>query len=143
VSGETDLAKLLASMSPELSDEEYVFCTFPGARYGDITRTAPFAAICEAEGLTLIIPRSRADEEGLGYESVYKRITLRIHSSLDAVGLTAAFASELTEHGISANVVAGYYHDHIFVRGDHAEKAVEALDELARRQAPARKPGSR
>lgn len=143
MSGETDLTKLLASMSPELSDEEYVFCTLPGARYGDIPRSSPFAAISEAEGLTLIVPRSRADEEGWRYESVYKRITLRIHSSLDAVGLTAAFASKLTEHGISANVIAGYYHDHIFVRSEHAERAVEALGELARRQPPASEPDTR
>lgn len=62
-----------------------------------------------------------------------RQITLTVHSSLDAVGLTAAFATELTRHGISANVVAGYYHDHIFVAEKDAERAVAALEALSSR----------
>lgn len=119
-------------MSPKLMDEEYVFCTFQHARYGDYSELEPIAAISEPEGLTLIIPKSRADESNFNYASVFRRITLSIHSSLEAVGLTAAFSSKLTQHGISANVVAGYYHDHIFVQREIAERAIEALDEFAR-----------
>jgi hypothetical protein len=140
MSGEKNLENLLASMSPELTDEEYVFCTFHNARYGDYPEIEPIAAVSEDEGITLIVPKSRADEKGLSYDSVYKRITLRVHSSLDAVGLTAAFSTKLTEYGISANVVAGYYHDHIYVRDRHAEIAIDALDELAR-QARTSRPG--
>jgi len=62
-----------------------------------------------------------------------RQITLTVHSSLEAVGLTAAFATELTRHGISANVVAGYYHDHIFVGAGDAERAVAALQGLSER----------
>ena len=113
-------------------DGEYVFCTFQDAQYGDYSELEPIAAIKESEGLTLIIPKSKADETQLAYESVFKGITLSVHSSLDAVGLTAAFSGKLTEHGISANVIAGYHHDHIFVQTELAEKAIEALNELAR-----------
>lgn len=113
-------------------DGEFVFCTFQNARYGDHEDLDPLAAIRESEGLTLIIPRSSADERGLGYESIFKGITLRVHSSLDAVGLTAAFSRKLAEHGISANVVAGYFHDHLFVQRELAERAIEALHALAR-----------
>lgn len=132
MTGEKNLEKLLASMSPKLMDGEYVFCTFQHARYGDYSDLEPIAAISEPEGLTLIIPRSKADERNFDYESVFSGITLSIHSSLEAVGLTAAFSSKLTAHGISANVVAGYYHDHIFVQREFAEIAIEALDEFAR-----------
>jgi hypothetical protein len=132
VTGETDLEKLLASMSPILMDGEYVFCSFQNAQYGDRPELGPFASCIEPEGLTLIVPRPRADANGLGYETVFKGITLRIHSSLDAVGLTAAVSAKLTEYGISANVIAGYFHDHIFVQSEHAEKAMTALAELAR-----------
>lgn len=130
--GEIDLAELLKSMSPELMNGEYVFCTFPDAQYGEHSELEPIAAISESEGLTLIVPKSVADERSFSYESVFKGITLRIHSSLNAVGLTAAFSIKLTEQGISANVIAGYYHDHIFVQSELAERAIEALNELAR-----------
>ena len=131
MTGERDIEKLLKAMSPELMDGEYVFCTFQDAQYGDYSDLKPIAAISESEGLTLIVPKSKADVRGLSYESVFRGITLGIHSSLDAVGLTAAFSNKLTEKGISANVIAGYYHDHIFVQREFAERAIEALNELA------------
>jgi hypothetical protein len=64
------------------------------------------------------------------YEFAYRLITLKVHSSLEAVGLTAAFSNKLTEHDISANVIAGYFHDHIFIQARQAEKAMAALKEL-------------
>lgn len=132
MAGERDLDTLIASMAPELMDSEYVFCSFPNARYGDHAALEPVAAMVEAEGLTLVIPRARADEAAIDYESVFRGITLRVHSSLDAVGLTAAFARALGDEGISANVIAGYFHDHIFVQGDRASAAMAALEALAR-----------
>ncbi|TDR20590.1 ACT domain-containing protein [Marinicella litoralis] len=131
MTGERDLDKLVASMSPVLMNGEYVFCSFKEAQYGDHQTLEPMVSIQESEGLTLVVPKNKADENNLHYESVFKGITLRVHSSLDAVGLTAAFAKKLTDHGISANVVAGYYHDHLFVPIDFADKAIEALKELA------------
>jgi len=131
MTGEYDLQKILTSLSPELSGGQFVFCSFPTARYGDFADLAPIAAINETEGLTLIIPKTVADKHNLGYESSFSCITLRIHSSLTAIGLTAAFSTSLAEQGISANVVSGYYHDHIFVQSEHAERAIEALESLS------------
>ena len=37
---------------------------------------------------------------------------------VDAVGLTAAFATRLADCELSANVFAGFYHDHIFVQNN-------------------------
>ena len=126
MAGETDLNKLLASMSPALLPDEYVFCTVQG-EYGDFRELSPLASYREAEGLTLILTKSAAKAGNLPFESVFRAITLTVHSSLDAVGLTAAVASKLAEKGISANVIAAYYHDHIFV---HTEKATAAIDAL-------------
>jgi hypothetical protein len=131
MTGETNLKQLLASISPSLMDGEFVFCTFQDACYGDHAELEPIGAIREPEGLTLIVPLSKAVEHHLGYESVFRGITLGVHSSLEAVGLTAAFSSKLAEYGISANVIAGYYHDHLFVQCEHAQQAIEALRELA------------
>lgn len=132
MSGERDLDNLIASMSPILMKGEYVFCTFRDARYGDYLELEPIISVKESEGLTLVVPKHKADEKSLSYDSVFKGITLSVHSSLDAIGLTAAFSSKLGEHGISANVIAGYYHDHIFVQNELADKAIEALNELSR-----------
>ena len=132
MAGEKDLRKLLSSMVPVLLDGEYVFCSFPNARYGDHPGLEPFASCIEPEGLTLIVPKRQADKNKLRYESVFRRITLRVHSNLEAVGLTAAVSTKLTEYGISANIIAGYFHDHIFVQSNYAEKAMAALDEFTR-----------
>lgn len=131
MSGETDLEALLARMSPRLLDGEFVFLSFADGAYGDRAELEPVAAVREDEGLTLIVPRHLADAHGLAYESVFRAITLQVHSSLDAVGLTAAFAARLAERGISANVVAGFYHDHVYVQRDAAAGALEALESLS------------
>lgn len=131
MTGATNLEKLLSAMNPVLLEEEYVFCCFEHANYGDHSDLAPIAAFREREGLTLVIAKSMADKHQLDYESVFKGITLQVHSSLDAVGLTAAVTAKLTEHSISANVIAAYFHDHIFVGSGSAEEAMRALGELA------------
>ena len=132
MTGEKNLAKLLQAMSPALLDGEYVFCCLEGSRYGDHLDLEPIASFVEREGLTLVITKSKADEYEISYEAVFRCITLNVHSSLEAVGLTAAFSSKLGEHGISANVIAGYYHDYIFVQAELAGKAIAAIDELTR-----------
>jgi hypothetical protein len=92
----------------------------------------PLATFREAEGLTLVLDKTDADLAGLSYDSLFSMITLTVHSSLDAVGLTAAVATKLAKYEISANVIAAYYHDHIFVQQDKAEQALAALQEFAK-----------
>lgn len=58
-------------------------------------------------------------------------ITLSVHSSLEAIGLTAAFSNALSEHEISCNVVAAYYHDHIFIDKKDTVKAMEILSSFS------------
>ncbi|MBL4670997.1 MAG: ACT domain-containing protein [Arenicella sp.] len=131
MTGETNLAKLLATMSPVLMTGEFVFLSFPGAAYGDHANLNPVASVAEQEGLTLVVEKTHADRHGMEYQSCYTGITLEVHSSLDAVGLTAAFSDKLSEYGISANVIAGYFHDHIFVQSAYADRAMTALRQLS------------
>ncbi len=128
MTGEIDLKKLLANLSPLLDSREYVFCTFKDSTYGDYAELQPIASFLEDEGLTLVIHRESADKEGISYQGVFKRITLNIYSSLEAVGLTAVVSTLLAEQGISANMIAAYFHDHIFVGAADAERAVALLN---------------
>lgn len=127
--GETNLDKLLASMSPKLIAGEYVFCSVQ-SDYLDFNALSPLATFRESEGLTLVISKEMAIANQLPFESVFRGITLTVHSSLDAVGLTAAVSNKLADNNISANVIAAYYHDHIFVQTDKAELAIKVLNEF-------------
>jgi uncharacterized protein len=126
LAGEQDLDTLLKTMKPQLNEGGFVFCTV-----NEITHLNPADIILsfkEQEGITIIISKVLADKLQLGYSFVTAWITLTVHSSLEAVGLTAAFSKALADNGISCNVVAAYYHDHIFVDKKDAEKAMDILN---------------
>ena len=130
MSGEKNLAKLIASMTPVLSENEYVFATLETYDYKQLALLNPISTFQEKEGLTVIVAKEKADEMNIPYSGVFKCITLSVHSSLDAVGLTAAVSTKLTQSNISANVVAAYYHDHVFIGSNDAEKALADLKTL-------------
>ncbi|GIG54358.1 ACT domain-containing protein [Demequina activiva] len=130
MTGETDLDTLLTSMRPELDPVTYVWASVDGLASAAALIDA-VATVREAEGLTLVLPIDAAGRHGLEFEFPSARISLTVHSSLEAVGLTAAFARALADVGISANVVAGFHHDHLFVPQDRAAEAMTALRRLA------------
>ncbi|MEU0402996.1 ACT domain-containing protein [Streptomyces sp. NPDC006197] len=132
MNAERDLTRLLAGMRPELDPGRYVFTTVDGPAPAGV---APVVTVTEPEGLTLVVRQEEADAAGLPYDYVAGRITLRVHSALDAVGLTAAVAGELAAAGLSCNVVAGFHHDHLFVEHDRAGQALDLLNGLSRRSA--------
>jgi hypothetical protein len=125
--GERNLEVLLGAMAPALDTEELVFCTA-----AEIAGE-PVCAVREDEGWTLVLRREEAERLGLAGAFPCRRITLTVHSSLDAVGLLARVAAHLAEAGISVNVMSGYYHDHLFVPADRAEEALDVLLKTARR----------
>lgn len=125
-SGETDLAVLVSGIRPEVRPGEFVFVSRPEAP--DVPCEA---TIRESEGITCVVRREVADEQGWPYDFVAGWITLQVHSALAAVGLTALVSRVLTEQGISCNVIAGYFHDHLLVPVDRVADAVAALTALS------------
>lgn len=128
----TDLLYLLKNMHPYLNQGEYVFCTT--VEKLTLSYDEALMIFKEAEATTLILERSIADRLQLDYSFVASWITLRVHSSLEAVGLTAAFSNALAENNISCNVVAAFHHDHIFVASSDADKAMKVLMALSAEQ---------
>ncbi|GEA52175.1 transporter [Vibrio inusitatus NBRC 102082] len=131
MSGIKELDLLLKSMKPHLVKGEFVFCTVAAGKLGDYVELNPIGTFIEPEGLTLVLERSVAEQNQLPFDGSFRMITLTVHSSLEAVGLTAAVSTKLASKDISANVVAAYYHDHIFVPAAKADLALQALNEFS------------
>lgn len=127
--GERNLDQLLKTMKPVLHAGKYVFYTIKHIESIEFDQIILFFK--EEEGYTVVVTKELADRLGFVYTFVSSWITLTVHSSLEAVGLTAAFSNALAQHSISCNVVAGYFHDHIFVDYRDAEKAMSVLTALS------------
>ena len=116
--GERDLTRLINRLKPRLAARRFAFDE------SDEDRLHPdsFALIREEEAITVI------RESATGG---WARITLEVHSSLEAVGLTAVVARCLADAGISANVIAALHHDHIFVPWERRDDAIAVLEALS------------
>ncbi len=127
MSGLKDLDEALASLDAT-PQGTYVFATVPAVPEG----ITPFAVIREDEGVTVVVSEQEARDAGLPLDETFARITLGVHSALDSIGLTATISQTLASRSISCNVIAGYFHDHLFVQADRATEASALLDSLAR-----------
>jgi uncharacterized protein len=130
MSGEMELETLLTFLKPKLLDGNFVFCTAADMPIDEIMALSAVSTYKEEEGVSLILTESAAKSAGFDTSSLFRCITLSVHSSLNAVGLTAAVANKLSSQGISANVVAAYYHDHIYVPSSKADQALSLLNEF-------------
>ena len=125
----TNQFKELKNLNPVLLEDEYVFCTFLSSIYGDHSKLNPIASFNEKEGLTLVVKKEIAKFNNLEFKGTFKCISLNLISSLTSVGLTALISKALADNEISANIYAGYYHDHIFVPLEKANDAFKLLCE--------------
>jgi hypothetical protein len=127
VSGGTHLPDLLRGLDPQLREGVFVFASVPA---GTVLDAAPVATMAEDEGTTVVLAEGEAQQLGLAARYRCAWITLRVASSLAAVGMLARVTTALARRGISVNPVAGFHHDHLFVPLDRAADAMAALDEL-------------
>ena len=127
MTGETNLNLLLQSLDPWLDEQEYGFATLsPGSPLP--ASLTPIATFIEDEGMTVVAPASQLQRAGLDHLAGWAWVTLRVHSSLQAIGMMAKISTELAAHKISVNPFAGYYHDHIFVQWDRRHLAIKVLN---------------
>ncbi|ABE31208.1 ACT domain protein [Paraburkholderia xenovorans LB400] len=125
---EKNLATLCATIEPEMAEPVYVYCSFP-----DFALPEGLSALFtfrEVEGLTAVLDLRDADNYTLAYTFKARLITLKVHSSLEAVGFLAVVSAHLAKAAIPCNAIAGYYHDHILVPVDRADEALSVLTEI-------------
>ncbi|KFX63312.1 ACT domain-containing protein [Paraburkholderia fungorum] len=123
---EKDLATLCATIEPEMAAPVYVYCSFP-----DFALPEGLSALFtfrELEGLTAVFDLQDAERYMLPYTFKARLITIKVHSSLEAVGFLAVVSAHLAKAGIPCNAIAGYYHDHILVPVDRADEAFVVLE---------------
>jgi hypothetical protein len=131
--GERDLASMLRSLTVERRPGLFAYVAVDVAvDRPDASLLARAAAMVEeSEGVTLVLPVDVARAAGLTpvFEAAW--LTLAVHSSLDAVGLTAAVSGALAAARIPCNVIAGTFHDHLLVPAELAAQAQTILSELS------------
>ena len=123
--GETDLAKMLATLAVQRRPGVYTYVAVKVPTPGLLA--VADAMVVEGELTTLVVPIAAAERAGLPVAVKMAWLTLTVQSSLEAVGLTAAFSAALGQRDIPCNVLAGYHHDHILVPVDRAEEAIDTL----------------
>lgn len=106
----------------------YVYCSLPPGT--DLAGVATVASIVEPEGISVVLSEQEAVARGWNVLFRAAWIQFGLVSALDAVGLTAAVSQELAAAGIGCNMVAGAYHDHVFVPVERAAEALGLLNEL-------------
>lgn len=127
--GERDRDALIAGLDPFLLPGVFCYVRLPPH-----TLTDHLPAIMrfeEEEGVTLVLPAAEAEKAALPFVFPCRQITLRISSSLEAVGLMAKVSSVLADADIPCNVVAGFTHDHLFVPENRAAAALTILKSLS------------
>ncbi|MCB0353998.1 MAG: ACT domain-containing protein [Bdellovibrionales bacterium] len=128
--GEKNIEILLSNLDPQMSEQIYLFCTLTEEQFSEVSLT-PQAFFREEEGVTLVI---RAEDENKVSGTCFypsRMITLRVHSSLEGVGLLAALTKALAAEQISVNAFSGFYHDHLFVKEEEAKSALEILQRFS------------
>jgi len=128
MSGITDLKQTLSSLKVICDDIEYGFASV--SLDSTIDREKVLATFHEDGYLAIIAPSAYLDSKGIENEGPFAKLTIDVHTSLEMVGLTAVLSTKLAEHEISANVVAAFYHDHVFVQYKLRQKAIELLESL-------------
>ena len=129
MSGIVDLSYLIRFSEPLLMGGEFMFLSLPGGYPSE--KLSPICTFVEPEGVSVIVPRELAVQAGFVATRAFRQITLRVNSSLNAVGFLAAVAGALASAGIPCNAVSAFHHDHLFIPSELATRALDVLTQLS------------
>ena len=127
MSGQINLEEVLKSIKVSCDDVEYGFAT---VKDNNFSLKEILGIFQEDEGLTLIATKQYFEKNNILYDGPFAKLTIENHTSLDLVGLTATLSTELAKNEISANVIAAYFHDHIFIQYNLRQRAIEIINSL-------------
>jgi hypothetical protein len=121
--------------------DDYVVVSVPPAQGTEARRLRlrPFSSVTYDHGEVSLVVRASewAVNEprfsGAKVEGSYTLITFDIVLDLALVGYLSVVSSLLAEKGVSIYALSTYLRDHILVKKDDSEKAVEALTRLIER----------
>ena len=126
-----NLEDILRNLDPKLVDGCFIFMS-SNEDYNELfCKFNPIATFKEKEGMTLVISEEDAEKFSVSYDSKFRCLSLGVHSSLESYGLISTISEALTKERISCNVFAGFFHDHIFVQEDKANRALEVIKFLS------------
>lgn len=125
MSGQTNLEEVLKSIKVSCDGIEYCFAT---VKDNNFSLKEILGIFQEDEGLTLIATKKYFEKNNISYDGPFAKLTIENHTSLDLVGLTATLSTKLAKVGISANVIAAYFHDYVFVQYNLRQKAISTIN---------------
>lgn len=128
MTGELDLETMLETLTVSRRPGSFVVTTLESPV--DVG-AGVHAVVAEEEGFTVVADATIAAANGWVHDGEFAWLTLDVHSSLYAVGLTAAVADRLAAADIPCNVIAGYFHDHLLVPVGRSADAVACLSKPA------------
>ncbi|MGE0878482.1 MAG: ACT domain-containing protein [Acidimicrobiia bacterium] len=94
---------------------------------GEAPLAGAVATVDEGDSVTYIVAADGAPADAT---FPWAWLTVSAETALQAVGITAAFSAALAAHGIAANVLAGFHHDHVLVPVERADEAIVVLSRL-------------
>jgi uncharacterized protein len=122
---EKKLDILLANLRPHVDGKP---CSIRQLPSGVAAPEGALLVFREENSLTVIHP-----SDATGDDQLWAHITLKVHSSLEAVGLLAAVTRALADADIACNVVSAFFHDHLFVPWERRHQALRQLEALESR----------
>ena len=132
MNAQVQIERLLQRLSPILNPQPLALCELDEEQLRELLGDC-LCVFREREGICALLPLATAQEKGLEISGGYRQITLHFSQCLPVPGLAASVVQELAEAGLHANVVSARCHEHILVREEDMQPAMQVLNGISNR----------